>query len=53
MACEPPLTCCGHLIPDFAGCVDTRVNILHCGECNHPCGGFPPLCIFGTCAAGG
>jgi hypothetical protein len=47
-ACSPGLTCCGHLIPDFAGCVDTAFSTFHCGGCNRPC----LICIAGICTTG-
>ena len=52
VACEPGLTCCLHVIPEFGGCVDTAYDVQHCGSCNHACS-FPfPVCIAGVCASG-
>ncbi len=44
--CDSLETCCNHIIPEFGGCVNTLINVAHCGRCNHPC-----VCAVGICVA--
>lgn len=43
VVCESGLTVCG------GGCVDTLIDVAHCGACDHDCGGGG--CLMGACQA--